>query len=108
MKKLITLSLAAGLLLAACGGGSTPAPATTAPDATPAPSVEAGVGGLVGIAMPTKSSARWISDGDNLHPVRSGCAGEDLAVDVGGRQQADPRDRLRRCAHLSSRGSSAG
>jgi len=66
MKKLLTLSLAAGLLLAACGGASTPAPASNAPGATPAPSVAPGVGGLVGIAMPTKSSARWISDGDNL------------------------------------------
>ena len=66
MKKLLTLSLAAGLLLAACGGASTAAPASNAPGATPAPSVAPGVGGLVGIAMPTKSSARWISDGDNL------------------------------------------
>ncbi|HSW42587.1 MAG TPA: multiple monosaccharide ABC transporter substrate-binding protein [Patescibacteria group bacterium] len=67
MKKLLTLSLAAGLLLAACGGSSTPSPAgSPAPGSTPAPSVAPGVGGLVGIAMPTKSSARWISDGDNL------------------------------------------
>jgi putative multiple sugar transport system substrate-binding protein len=48
MKRLITLIVAAGLVLAACG--------TAAPSG----------GDLVGIAMPTKSSARWIADGDNL------------------------------------------
>lgn len=33
---------------------------------SPAASSSAAGGGLVGIAMPTKSSARWIADGDNL------------------------------------------
>jgi putative multiple sugar transport system substrate-binding protein len=27
---------------------------------------QAGAGGLVGVAMPTKSSERWIADGDNI------------------------------------------
>lgn len=69
MKKFLFVALAAGaLVVGACGGsaattapGTTPAPATTAPE-----SVAPAAGGLVGIAMPTKSSARWIADGDNL------------------------------------------
>ena len=43
---------------AACTCAATPAASTAA-------SAAAGTG-LVGIAMPTKSSARWIADGDNL------------------------------------------
>ncbi len=80
MKKFLAVALAAGaLVVAACGGGAaTPAPSTapaTVAPATEAPATEApaseapsaaAVGGLVGIAMPTKSSARWIADGDNL------------------------------------------
>ncbi len=70
MKKFLTVALAAGaLVVAACGGSG----ATTAPASAEAPasagaseSAAAGAGGLVGIAMPTKSSARWIADGDNL------------------------------------------
>jgi len=70
MKRLFSLIFAAGLVLAAC---STPG-ATTAPEASvapgasvaPAASTAPEAGGLVGIAMPTKSSARWIADGDNL------------------------------------------
>jgi putative multiple sugar transport system substrate-binding protein len=69
------VALAAGaLVVAACGGsGATTAPASTgtesaapAESSAPAESAAAGAGGLVGIAMPTKSSARWIADGDNL------------------------------------------
>lgn len=60
MKRLITLALAAGFAIAACSGGA------TAPSADPGTSAAPGGGELVGIAMPTKSSARWISDGDNL------------------------------------------
>ena len=91
MKKILYVALAAGaLVVAACSGGTaTTAPATAAPataaaataaPATAAPASEAPAsqaaasaaacvpspGGLVGIAMPTKSSARWIADGDNL------------------------------------------
>src|SRR6187431_758592 len=67
MKRLLALTVAAGFALAACNGSG----ASTAPSAAPAesaaPAVSAGAaGGLVGIAMPTKSSARWIADGDNL------------------------------------------
>jgi putative multiple sugar transport system substrate-binding protein len=56
MKRLLALTVAAGLAFAACSGSG----------ASTAPSAAAGDGGLVGIAMPTKSSARWIADGDNL------------------------------------------
>jgi len=84
MKKFLSVALAAGaLVVAACGGGgATTAPtastaATTAPaestpaestpaESTPAESTAPVAGGLVGIAMPTKSSARWIADGENL------------------------------------------
>lgn len=79
MKKYLSVALVAGaLVVAACGGGgATTAPATQAPGDTGAPATDApatdapatdaaGAGGLVGIAMPTKSSARWIADGDNL------------------------------------------
>jgi putative multiple sugar transport system substrate-binding protein len=74
MKKFLSVAIAAGaLVVAACGGGAaTPAPATQAPATekpaeSTAPESQAPVaGGLVGIAMPTKSSARWIADGDNL------------------------------------------
>ena len=75
MKRLLALAAAAGLALAACSGGaastalstapSTAQVATTAPSTAPYGSSAAGTG-LVGIAMPTKSSARWIADGDNL------------------------------------------
>ncbi len=69
MKKLLSLTLAASVLaLAGCSTGATTAPAaSSAPGASSAASqAPAGGGGLVGIAMPTKSSARWIADGDNL------------------------------------------
>jgi putative multiple sugar transport system substrate-binding protein len=55
MKKLLSIALVAGLV-AACSSSA----------ATSAPTTGSGSGGLIGIAMPTKSSARWISDGNNL------------------------------------------
>ena len=65
MKKLLALTLVAGLTLAAC---STPG-ASTAPSAAGSAGTSAapaGGGELIGIAMPTKSSARWVADGANL------------------------------------------
>ena len=58
MKRFLTLAIAAMFVVGACSstGGGASAGSSTA----------AGAGGLVGIAMPTKSSARWIADGDNL------------------------------------------
>ena len=75
MKKLFALLLALAMVLAlvACGG-TTETPATEAPAAdnnqpaaTEAPAAEqVGAGKVVGIAMPTQSSERWINDGANM------------------------------------------
>ena len=65
MKKLLSFAVAGVLALAACSTPTTPAGSAAAGSA-PAGSAATGAGGLVGIAMPTKSSARWIADGDNL------------------------------------------
>ena len=53
---------AAGLVLtlSACGSSQKPADQAAAPGATSA------AGALVGVTMPTKSSERWIHDGDNI------------------------------------------
>ena len=59
MKKLLSLGLVGLFALSACSS-----PAASGGPASG--SAAAGAGGLVGIAMPTKSSARWIADGDNL------------------------------------------
>jgi putative multiple sugar transport system substrate-binding protein len=59
MKKLFSVALVGLLVAAACTsktGGST----------APNGSTATGAGGLIGIAMPTKSSQRWVSDGANL------------------------------------------
>jgi putative multiple sugar transport system substrate-binding protein len=88
---LLALLATFALLLSACGGAPAAQPtapaaeATTAPaaEATAAPAAEAttapaaGESGaavnpadtLIGIAMPTKSSARWISDGESMVEV---------------------------------------
>ena len=74
MKKLIALLLALVMVMAlvACGG--------TTPEPTNAPEVDApedetpvegegeatGAGKVVGVAMPTQSSERWINDGGNM------------------------------------------
>ncbi len=71
MKHLSRLSLfvalvALSLVLGACGSATpTAAPASQPGQATQAPAAAAG-GQLVGISMPTKSSARWISDGNSM------------------------------------------
>jgi putative multiple sugar transport system substrate-binding protein len=70
MKRLLALTAAAGLALAACnssGASTAPSAAVASSGASTAPGESLAAGtGLVGIAMPTKSSARWIADGDNL------------------------------------------
>ncbi len=62
MKKKIALSLlAAGAMvvsLAGCAGGSS--------SSGDSGSSGGGDGSLIGVAMPTKSSERWIADGDNI------------------------------------------
>lgn len=56
------------LLLASCGGAAPATPADNAAtgSAAPAASAVAGEQRTIGISMPTKSSARWIADGDNM------------------------------------------
>ena len=77
MKKFLSIMLALAMVLAlvACGAETTPAteaaPAATeaAPAATEAATEAAeqvGAGKVVGIAMPTQSSERWINDGANM------------------------------------------
>ena len=53
-------AVALSLTLAACGGSR----AGTATNETPA--AGANKGALIGVAMPTKTSERWIDDGDNV------------------------------------------
>ena len=73
MKKFLSIMLALAMVLAlvACGAQTTPAteaaPAATeaAPAATEAVE-QVGAGKVVGIAMPTQSSERWINDGANM------------------------------------------
>lgn len=76
---LVVVALMATLVLSACGGAAAPAaeaPAADAPaaeaPAADAPAAEAPAADevkLVGISMPTKSSARWVADGDNMVKV---------------------------------------
>lgn len=61
---LIALSMVVGLT--ACGTKNTPTE-TTAPATTEAPAPTAASNGkIAGIAMPTKTSQRWIDDGNNM------------------------------------------
>ncbi|MEZ0069473.1 putative multiple sugar transport system substrate-binding protein [Streptacidiphilus sp. MAP12-20] len=55
-----TVSAALAVLLAACGSS------TKTVDAKSSNPAGSNVGALVGVTMPTKSSERWIHDGDNL------------------------------------------
>jgi putative multiple sugar transport system substrate-binding protein len=54
MKRLLVLAIVAVFVATACSSSGSGESGGT------------GDGGLIGIAMPTKSSQRWISDGDNL------------------------------------------
>lgn len=71
MKKLLVCFLVLGVLLAfaACDGKTVDTP----PDdvvTTPAKDVtEPGTGNLIGISMPTKSSERWIKDGETMKDI---------------------------------------
>ena len=63
---LVALLLMLSVVLSAC------APAAPAGDAAPADAAAPAEGGesySIGISMPTKSSARWIADGDNMVKV---------------------------------------
>jgi putative multiple sugar transport system substrate-binding protein len=63
MKKLLSLAVVGMFAVTACSSATTTPGASAAAGGSAA---AAGAGGLIGIAMPTKSSARWVSDGDNL------------------------------------------
>ncbi len=69
---LVVVALMATLVLSACAAApAAEAPAADAP-AADAPAAEAPAADevkVVGISMPTKSSARWIADGDNMVSV---------------------------------------
>jgi putative multiple sugar transport system substrate-binding protein len=94
MRRLLSAALmAAALVVGACGSEATtqaPTPTATA-TATSAPAATAPAsGGLVGIAMPTRSSSRWIDDGDTLvesltalgYETSLQYAGDDVATQV--------------------------
>jgi putative multiple sugar transport system substrate-binding protein len=78
VRKFVSVFAVAGLTLslAACGGSSTSSEETAAAsaEATAAASAAASAAaecdpaekGTIGVAMPTKSSQRWIQDGDNI------------------------------------------
>ena len=69
-KKFLLAAIAAGaLMLSACAGG-------TAGDSG---SGDSGDGGLIGVAMPTKSSERWIQDGD---AVKAELESQGFSVDL--------------------------
>ncbi|MEC3980375.1 multiple monosaccharide ABC transporter substrate-binding protein [Amycolatopsis sp. H20-H5] len=58
----LTGIVALGVLLAACGSSTKTGEQAAAPGDSPAGSA----GALIGVTMPTKSSERWIHDGDNI------------------------------------------
>lgn len=68
-KKLLgfaALTSAAALVLAGCAGGGA---ATSDSAGGDSGSSEAAAGGLIGVSMPTQSSTRWISDGENIQAL---------------------------------------
>ncbi len=70
MRKYVSAFAAAGLVfsLAACSSGSaeTAAPAASGSGSAAAADCTPGEKGTIGVAMPTKSSTRWIADGDSM------------------------------------------
>ena len=72
IKKIMLATVAAGaLLLTSCAGNATPG-GTDGGEGS-------GDGGLIGVAMPTKSSERWIQDGD---AVKKALEAEGYKVDL--------------------------
>ena len=73
----IAVSLTAAFALVACNGtADTDTPDTDTTDTAEAP---AGDGGLIGVAMPTQTSERWIADGE---AVKSGLEAAGYTVDL--------------------------
>ncbi len=67
---LLAVLMIASFALAACGGAATESPAAQAPAAeAPAAAPAAEETKIVGISMPTKTSTRWISDGESMVKV---------------------------------------
>jgi len=71
---LVLLALLAAMLFTACGSGSTEEATDTSSDTAADTTTEevsetSDEAPLVGISMPTKSSARWISDGESMVQV---------------------------------------
>ena len=69
MKRILALltSMAMVISLASCGtSGKGTAQSTSDPKATAAVAAAASAGKVIGIAMPTKSSQRWIDDGNSM------------------------------------------
>ncbi len=70
MRKYVSAFAAAGLVfsLAACSSGSeeAAAPAASGSGSAAAADCNPSEKGTIGVAMPTKSSQRWIQDGDNM------------------------------------------
>lgn len=61
---LVAVASASALVLAGCAaGGTTSTPTSTSGSDTGTTTSE---GGLIGVSMPTQSSTRWISDGENI------------------------------------------
>ncbi len=67
-KPVVVLILIIAMLMSACAAPAA-APAASAPAADAAAAPAAVEAPLVGISMPTKSSSRWISDGESMEKV---------------------------------------
>ncbi|MGA1446798.1 MAG: substrate-binding domain-containing protein, partial [Pontimonas sp.] len=61
---LAALGSAAALVLAGCATGTSETASTSTESSSS--TEEAVAGGLIGVSMPTQSSTRWISDGENI------------------------------------------
>jgi len=62
----ILMGLVVVAMIAGCQAAPTAAPTAAAPAATTAPAATDAAPKLVGISMPTKTSTRWISDGNSM------------------------------------------
>ena len=74
MKKFLALLLSSSMVfgLAACSSAPTANPSAAPAAATSAAAAPAGGGDLIGIAMPTQSSERWIKDGNTMKDILVG------------------------------------
>lgn len=75
----IAVSLTAAFALVACNSTDAETPADTDTETTEAGEAPAGDGGLIGVAMPTQTSERWIADGE---AVKSGLEAAGFTVDL--------------------------